>query len=540
MFKKFTERARKVIILAREQAEKNQHEYLGTEHLLLGIIQDTGGVAIAVLQRLSIDLRQIRLEIEKNMPPSSNSLVVGDIPFTSRAKKVLEYSVEEARSLGDAYIGTEHLLLGLMREKDGVGARVLTQMKVTYADVKEHTLSLLREPTVGQEKQQVSKTPALEEFGRDLTELALKNELDPVIGRDEEIQRLLQILSRRTKNNPVLIGEAGVGKTAIVEGMAQKIVSREVPQILHSKRVISLDLGAVIAGTKYRGQFEQRIKAIMKEIIRSKKIILFIDELHTLVGAGAAEGSVDASNMLKPALSRGDIQCIGATTLDEYRKYIEKNGALERRFQSIIVQPPNIKETIDIIYGLKSKYEQHHNAIFSDEAIKAAVRMSDRYIPDRFLPDKAIDVIDEAGSKVHLKKVTFPDEMKELQVAIDAIVKEKKERISKQEFEKAVELRDQEEKLHVDLDKMRYDWELAQEDSVPVVTHDDIAYVVSMIADIPLQKVAKGESEKLLKLSLELKKHIFGQDEAVNSISKAIRRSRMGLKEVDRPMGVFL
>jgi len=458
MFKRFTERARKVIILAREEAEKNQHEYLGTEHLLLGVLKDAGGVAIAVLQRLGVDLKQVRLEVERNMPASSNTLIIGDIPFTSRAKKVLEYSVEEARSMGHSYIGTEHLLLGLVREKDGVGARVLNSLGITYADIREQTINLLREPTTSQEKQQ-SKTPALDEFGRDLTEMAIKSKLDPVIGRDKEIERVIQILARRTKNNPVLIGEPGVGKTAIVEGMAQRIISREVPQLLYDKRVISLDLGAVIAGTKYRGQFEQRIKAIMKEITQSSNVILFIDEIHTLVGAGAAEGSVDASNMLKPALSRGEIQCIGATTLDEYRKYIEKNGALERRFQPIIVQPPGVEETIAIIRGLKPEYEAHHKAIITDESILAAVRLSDRYIPDRFLPDKAIDVIDEAGSRVHLRKVTFPPEIRDIQQKIDDLVQDKKDKIEKQEFEKAVELRDKEEALRLELDRLRDEWE---------------------------------------------------------------------------------
>ena len=539
MFKRFTERARKVIILAREEAEKNQHEYLGTEHLLLGVLKDAGGVAIAVLQRLGVDLKQVRAEVERNMPASSNTLIIGDIPFTSRAKKVLEYSVEEARSMGHSYIGTEHLLLGLVREKDGVGARVLNGLGITYADIREQTINLLREPTTSQEKQQ-SKTPALDEFGRDLTEMAIKGKLDPVIGRDKEIERVIQILARRTKNNPVLIGEPGVGKTAIVEGMAQRIISREVPQLLYDKRVISLDLGAVIAGTKYRGQFEQRIKAIMKEITQSSNVILFIDEIHTLVGAGAAEGSVDASNMLKPALSRGEIQCIGATTLDEYRKYIEKNGALERRFQPIIVQPPGVEETISIIRGLKPEYEEHHKAIITDESILAAVRMSDRYIPDRFLPDKAIDVIDEAGSRVHLSKVTFPPEIREMQQQIDDIVKEKKDKIEKQEFELAVELRDKEEELRLKLDRVREEWENSQERARPMVTEEDIAYVVSSITGIPLNRIEKEESQRLRVMADELKKKIFGQDSAIGAVCKAIQRSRMGLKELNKPMGVFL
>ena len=539
MFKRFTERARKVIILAREEAERNQHEYLGTEHLLLGVLKDAGGVAIAVLQGLGVDMKQVRLEVERSMPASSNTLIIGDIPFTSRAKKVLEYSVEEARSMGHSYIGTEHLLLGLMREKDGVGARVLNSLNVTYADVREQTINLLREPSTAQEKQQ-SKTPALDEFGRDLTAMAIKGKLDPVIGREKEIERVLQILARRTKNNPVLIGEPGVGKTAIAEGLAQRIISREVPQLLFDKRVISLDLGAVIAGTKYRGQFEQRIKAIMKEITQSSNVILFIDEIHTLVGAGAAEGSVDASNMLKPALSRGEIQCIGATTLDEYRKYIEKNGALERRFQPVIVLPPGIDETIEIIKGLKPEYEQHHKAIITEEAILSAVRLADRYIADRFLPDKAIDVIDEAGSRVHLRKVTFPPELRELQQSIDDIVSAKKDRIEKQEFEHAVDLRDKEEELRLELDRKRDEWEKEQDEVRPMVTEEDIAYVVSSITGIPLNRIEKEESQKLKAMGDELKKKIFGQDPAIDVICKAIRRSRMGLKEIDKPMGTFL
>ncbi|MEK6545030.1 MAG: ATP-dependent Clp protease ATP-binding subunit, partial [Nitrospinota bacterium] len=375
MFKKFTERARRVIILAREEAEKYQHEYLGTEHILLGIIKDGGGIAILVLQRLGVDIKQLKPEIERNLPHGLNTLVIGDIPFTSRAKKVLEYAVEEAGFMGHSYIGTEHLLIGLIREKNGVAYRILSSFGLQYSDIKEQTISLLREP-VSQNKE-ASRTPALDEFGKDLTELAIKGKLDPVIGRTDEIERVIQILSRRTKNNPVLIGEPGVGKTAIVEGLAQRIISREIPQTLYDRRLISLDLGSLIAGTKYRGQFEARMKAVMREITQAKNIILFIDEIHTLIGAGAAEGSVDASNMLKPAFSRGEIQCIGATTLNEYRKYIEKNGAMERRFQPIIVDPPTIEETIQIIKGLKDEYELHHKAKITGDAIVSAVKLSD-------------------------------------------------------------------------------------------------------------------------------------------------------------------
>ncbi|MDH5509689.1 MAG: ATP-dependent Clp protease ATP-binding subunit [Nitrospinota bacterium] len=539
LFKRFTERARRVIILARDEAEKNQHEYLGTEHLLLGVLKDSGGLAIAVLQRLGVDMKQIRMEVERNMPHSSNTLIIGEIPFTKHAKKVLEYAVEEARSMGHNYIGPEHLLLGLVREKDGVGAKVLNGLGITYSDVREQTSNLIKEPT-GQPEKQQAKTPALDEFGRDLTELALKGKLDPVIGRDKEIERVIQILARRTKNNPVLIGEPGVGKTAIVEGMAQRIFSREVPQLLHNRRVISLDLGAVIAGTKYRGQFEQRIKAIMKEIMQAGNVILFIDEIHTLVGAGAAEGSVDASNMLKPALSRGEIQCIGATTLDEYRKYIEKNGALERRFQPIIVQPPIISETIEILRGLRPEYEEHHKAKITDEAIIAAVKLSDRYISDRFLPDKAIDVIDEAGSRAHLLKSTFPPEIQELQMEIDRLTNEKKERIERQEFELAVELRDKGEEMRLKLESMRTQWEQEQNEKRPVVDEEDIAYVVSSITGIPLSRIEKEESHRLMEMADSLRKRVVGQDEAIVAVSNAIRRSRMGLKDANRPMGTFL
>ncbi len=539
MFKRFTERARKVVILAREEAEKNQHEYLGTEHLLLGILRDGGGVAIAVLKRLGVDTSHINLEIVRLMPPSSSSLVIGDIPFTARAKKVLEFSVEEARSMGHTYIGTEHLLLGLMREKEGVAARVLIGVNINYIDIREQTINLLREPASPQEKEK-TKTPALDEFGRDLTELAAKKKLDPVIGREGEIERLIQILARRTKNNPILIGEPGVGKTAIVEGLAQRIIEREVPQLLYDKQVISLDLGAIIAGTKYRGQFEQRIKAIMKEILASSKVILFIDEIHTLVGAGAAEGSVDASNMLKPALSRGDIQCIGATTTDEYRKYIEKNGALERRFQPIMVAAPSVDETIQIIRGLKAEYETHHHATILDEAIKAAATLSDKYINDRFLPDKAIDLVDEAGSRVRLRQVTYPPVVRDMQRKIDGAVRDKKENIERQDFDKAVELRDKEEKLRKDLESLKDQWDNESNDAIPEVTEADIAEVVSAITGIPLSRIAKEETERLKEMAFDIRQKVFGQDKAVDIVCEAVRRSRAGLKDHSKPMGSFL
>jgi len=538
MFKRFTERARRVIILAREEAELYRHEYLGTEHILQGIIKDGGGIAVALLQKSGVDLNQIKSELEKNLPRSSNSLVIGDIPFTSRAKKVLEFAVEEARSLNHNYIGTEHLLLGLLKEKEGVACRVLNGFGMYFDDVKEKLEEMFREPS--EAARETGKTPTLDEFSRDLTAMAMQGKLDPIIGRSKEIERVIQILSRRTKNNPVLIGEPGVGKTAIVEGLAQLIIEREVPDSLFDKRVVSLDLGSLIAGTKYRGQFEARLKGIMKEIIQNESVILFIDELHTLVGAGAAEGSVDASNMLKPALSRGEIQCIGATTLEEYRKYIEKNGALERRFQPIIVNPPSVEETIDIINGLKVPYEVHHKVKISEEAIVTAVRFADRYINDRFLPDKAIDVIDEAGSRVRLKKHTQSPEMRKIQREIDGVVREKKIRIENQEFEKAVELRDKEEELRAKQDAAKAAWEEEHQVQEPSISEEDIAAVVSSMTGIPLNRIEEKESNRLLNMAEELNGKVVGQPEAVEAITKAIRRSRSGLKDMRRPIGCFL
>ena len=538
MFKRFTERARRVIILAREEAELYRHEYLGTEHILQGVVKDGGGIAVAIIQKAGADLRELKSELEKNLPRSSNSLIIGDIPFTSRAKKVLEFAVEEARSLNHNYIGTEHLLLGLLKEKEGVACLVLNSFGMYFDDVKEKIAEMFKEPT--ESAREVGKTPTLDEFSRDLTKMAIDGKLDPVIGRSKEIERVIQILSRRTKNNPVLIGEPGVGKTAIVEGLAQMVVEREVPDTLFDKRVVSLDLGSLIAGTKYRGQFEARLKGIMKEIVQNEKVILFIDELHTLVGAGAAEGSVDASNMLKPALSRGEIQCIGATTLEEYRKYIEKNGALERRFQPIVVNPPSVEETVEIIKGLKVPYEMHHKVKITEEAIITAVRFSDRYISDRFLPDKAIDVIDEAGSRVRLRRVTQSPEMRGIQRDIDAIIREKKVCIESQEFEKAVDLRDKEESLREALDKEKEAWEKDQDLSEPSITEDDIAAVVSGMTGIPLSRIEEKESSRLLNMESELASKVVGQTEAIKVITKAIRRSRSGLKDLRRPIGSFL
>lgn len=538
MFKRFTERARRVIILAREEAELYRHEYLGTEHILQGVIKDGGGIAVAIVQKSGVDLTQLKKELEKNLPRSSNSLIIGDIPFTSRAKKVLEFAVEEARALNHNYIGTEHLLLGLLKEKEGVACRVLNSFGMFFDDVREKIVEMFKEPT--ESNREVGKTPTLDEFSRDLTKMAIDGKLDPVIGRAKEIERVIQILSRRTKNNPVLIGEPGVGKTAIVEGLAQLISEREVPDTLFEKRVVSLDLGSLIAGTKYRGQFEARLKGIMKEIIQNDSVILFIDELHTLVGAGAAEGSVDASNMLKPALSRGEIQCIGATTLEEYRKYIEKNGALERRFQPIIVNPPTVEETIEIIKGLKVPYELHHRAKISDEAIVTAVRFSERYISDRFLPDKAIDVIDEAGSRVRLREITQSPEMKKIQRDLDIVVRDKKVCIENQEFEKAVELRDKEEDMRDKLDKVKADWDKGRDASEPSITEDDIADVVSSMTGIPLSRIEEKETARLINMEQELAHKVVGQGEAIKVLTKAIRRSRSGLKDMKRPIGTFL
>ena len=538
MFKRFTERARRVIILAREEAELYRHEYLGTEHILQGVIKDGGGIAVAIVQKSGVDLTQLKKELEKSLPRSSNSLIIGDIPFTSRAKKVLEFAVEEARSLNHNYIGTEHLLLGLLKEKEGVACRVLNSFGMFFDDVREKIVEMFKEPT--EANREVGKTPTLAEFSRDLTQMALDGKLDPIIGRAKEIERVIQILSRRTKNNPVLIGEPGVGKTAIVEGLAQLIIEREVPDTLFDKRVVSLDLGSLIAGTKYRGQFEARLKGIMKEIMGNENVILFVDELHTLVGAGAAEGSVDASNMLKPALSRGEIQCIGATTLEEYRKYIEKNGALERRFQPIIVNPPTVEETIEIIKGLKVPYELHHKAKITDDAIITAVRFSERYIADRFLPDKAIDVIDEAGSRVRLREVTQSPDMKKIQKEIDLVVRDKKVCIENQEFEKAVELRDKEEALIEKLEAVKEEWNKERDTSEPQITEDDISDVVSSMTGIPLSRIEEKESIRLMNMEEELAGKVIGQGEAIKVLTKAIRRSRSGLKDMKRPIGTFL
>ncbi|MCD6228800.1 MAG: ATP-dependent Clp protease ATP-binding subunit [Candidatus Omnitrophica bacterium] len=540
MFNRFTERARKVLVLAKEEARRFNHDYIGTEHILLGLIREGEGVACAVLQNLGIDLDRLRREVEKLVAPGSAQAVIGDIPFTPRAKKALEIAAEEARNLGHNYIGTEHILLGLIREGEGVASQILYGLGIDLERVRAEISSLLGGMHTQGTTTVTSKTPALDSFGRDLTKLAKEGKLDPVIGRKAEIERVVQVLSRRTKNNPVLLGEAGVGKTAIVEGLAQSIFSGNVPEVLRRKRIVALDLALMIAGTKYRGQFEERIKAVMEEIKRSKEVIIFIDELHTLVGAGAAEGAIDASNILKPALSRGEIQCIGATTLDEYRKHIEKDAALERRFQPILVEPNTVEETIEILKGLRDKYEAHHRVKFTDLALEAAAKLSDRYISGRFLPDKAIDLIDEAGARARLAVLTLPKEIHELENKLKEIVKEKEALIKQQDFETAARLRDEEKSIRLKLENARRNWSKKRDQIVPTVNEEDIARLVSQITGIPIYRLEEKESEKLLKMEEELKKRVVGQDEAIVSIARAVRRARAGIKEPKRPIGSFM
>jgi ATP-dependent Clp protease ATP-binding subunit ClpC len=546
MFNRFTERARKVIILAKEEARRFNHDYIGTEHILLGLIREGEGVAAAVLQKMGISLENIRLEIEKLVQPGPTTQIIGDIPFTPRAKKALELAAEEARSLGHNYIGTEHLLLGLIREGEGVASQVLLNLGMDLNGVRNEVMELLGSalPGFGQPAgsgpQAKTKTPALDAFGRDLTALARENKLDPVINRLMEIERVIQILSRRTKNNPVLLGEAGVGKTAIVEGLAEAIVAGNVPEILRNKRIVVLDLALMVAGTKYRGQFEERIKAVMEEIKRSQDVIIFIDELHTLVGAGAAEGAIDASNILKPSLSRGEMQCIGATTMDEYRKYIEKDAALERRFQTIMVEPPSVEQTIEILKGLRDKYEAHHRVSFRDDALEAAAKLSDRYISGRFLPDKAIDLIDEAGSRARLNVLIVPPQIKDLEQKVEVLRKEKEALIKSQDFEKAASLRDQERMERQQLEQKNREWSQAKDKMRPEVGEEEIAKIVAQWTGIPTFRLEEKESEKLLKIEEELHKRVVGQDEAISTIAHAVRRSRAGIKDPKRPIGSFI
>ena len=543
MFNRFTERARKVLVLAKEEARRFNHDYIGTEHILLGLIREGEGVACAVLQNLGIDLERLKLEVEKMITPGGISSTLGDIPFTPRAKKALELSAEEARSLGHNYIGTEHILLGLLREEEGLASQVLFSLGIDIAKVREEISNILGgigQPTGQATATGTSKTPALDSFGRDLTKLAKEGKLDPVIGRKVEIERVIQILSRRTKNNPVLLGEAGVGKTAIVEGLAQSIIKGDIPEVLRNKRVVVLDLALMIAGTKYRGQFEERIKAVMEEIKRSKDVIIFIDELHTLVGAGAAEGAIDASNILKPALSRGEIQCIGATTLDEYRKYIEKDAALERRFQPIFVEPNTVEETIEILKGLRDKYEAHHRVKFTDEALEMAAKLSDRYISGRFLPDKAIDLIDEAGARAKLAVLTPSDGIKELEKKLEEVTREKEALIKQQDFESAAKFRDEEKTLRLQLENLRKEWKKKRDEIIPTVYPEDISKLVAQITGIPIYRLEQKESEKLLQAEKELEKRVVGQREAIEAIARSLRRARAGIKSPRRPIGSFI
>ncbi|HHT9117050.1 MAG TPA: ATP-dependent Clp protease ATP-binding subunit [Candidatus Hypogeohydataceae bacterium YC38] len=547
MFDKFTDRARKVMALAREEARRYNHEYIGTEHILLGLVKEGSGVAATVLQNLDIELKKIRMEVEKIVQTGPDLVSVGQLPFTPKVKKVLEYAMEEAKNLGHNYIGTEHLLLGLLREHEGVAAQVLLNLGVRLEDVREEVINLLGAESSQQgenqekeEKRGKSKTPALDSFGRDLTQQARDGELDPVIGRQEVIERVIQILCRRTKNNPVLLGEAGVGKTAIVEGLAQSIVQAGVPELLRDRRIVALDLAMMVAGTKYRGQFEERIKAVMSEVRRAKNVILFIDELHTLVGAGGAEGAIDASNVLKPALSRGEIQCIGATTLDEYRKYIEKDGALERRFQTIVVDPPNKAETVEILKGLKDRYEAHHKVQITENALVAATELSSRYITGRFLPDKAIDVIDEASARVRLKNMTQPPDLKHIDEEISKLEKDKDEAVAVQDFERAARLRDKADKLKKKKESLEKQWRERCSEVTAIVDEDVVAEIVSRMTGIPLTRLESEEAKKLLHLEEELHTMVVSQDEAIKAVAKAIRRSRAGLKNPNRPVATFI
>ncbi len=549
MFERFTEKAIKVIMLAQEEARRLGHNFVGTEQVLLGLIGEGTGVAAKTLKSMGVTLKDARAEVEKIIGRGSGFVAV-EIPFTPRAKRVLELSWDEARQLGHNYIGTEHLLLGLIREGEGVAARVLENLGVDLNKIRSNVVKMLGESkpqTVSSGSSSSSsstggktKTPSLDEFGRDLTLAAQELRLDPVVGREKEIERVIQILARRTKNNPVLIGEPGVGKTAVAEGLATRIVNAEVPDILDGKKVIQLDMGLLVAGTKYRGEFEERLKKIMDEIRQAGNIILVIDEMHTLIGAGAAEGAIDAANILKPALSRGEIQVIGATTLDEYRKYVEKDSALERRFQPVIIDEPTEEESIEIIKGLKPKYEEHHKLIISDEAIVAAVKLSNKYITDRFLPDKAIDVIDEASSKVRLKVSNLSPEGKELEKELRVLIKEKEEAIRNQEFEKASQLRDDEADLKDRIREMAQKYKEEHEANKPTVTAENVAEVISTMTGVPVTKLTEGESERLLKLEDTLHQRVIGQHDAVVAISKAIRRARVGLKSPNRPIGSFI
>src|SRR6201982_1227135 len=545
----FTPRAQQVLALARKEADRFNHNYVGTEHLLLGLIKLGQGVAVNVLQKMGLDLETVRMEVEKQVGSHPETKMVGNIPYTPRVKKVLALAGKEAKALNHSYVGTEHILLGLLREGEGVAARVLKSLEV---DIERPRNQILKEwdpnftppeseaesPQEGNKKE--VKTPALRAFGRDLTELAKKAELDPVIGRKDEIERVVQIRARRKKNNPVLLGEAGVGKTAIVEGLAQEIAAGDIPELLRDKRVITLDLALMLVGAEDRGQFEERIKAVMDEIRRSKNVILFIDELHTIVGAGSAEGAMEGPNIIKPALSRGELQCVGATTMNEYRKYIEKDAALERRFQTIKVDAPTVDEAIQILKGLRPKYEAHHKARLTDEALETAVRFSDRYITGRFLPDKAIDVMDEAGARARINAMTRPPDVKDIEKEIEEIRVEKEGSIKAQDCEKAAALRDKEKQTKEKLDAILTKWREESEEKEVVVTGDDMMHIISKVTGVPLQKMEEQETQKLLRMEAELKERVIGQDEAVTAISKALRRSRADFKDTSRPIGSFV
>jgi ATP-dependent Clp protease ATP-binding subunit ClpC len=552
----FTDRVRKVLQMAREEAARLHHEYVGTEHILLGLIREGEGVAAAVLTNLNVDLEEIQQKIEETVKKGKAGTVTGpDLPYTSRAKKVLELAMAEARELNHSYVGTEHLLLGLLREEKGIAAQVLNDAGVTLEQSRAETLRLLGSdmpqtsaggaapaPTASSapRSEKKSKTPALDHFCRDLTMLAAEGQLDPTIGREKEIQRVMEILARRKKNNPVLIGEPGVGKTAIVEGLAIMIASGNCPDVLRDHRVLSLDMAAVIAGTKYRGQFEERLKAVMNEIAQNKNVILFIDELHTLVGAGAAEGAIDASNMLKPALARGELQCIGASTLNEYRKYIEKDGALERRFQAVLVEPPSVEETVEILKGLRKKYEDHHRVNIPDDTLQAAAQLSDRYITDRFLPDKAIDVIDEAGARARLASQQPPAEVATLKGDLEKVNQDKENAVRDQNFERAAALRDSERELQNQIRLRQEEWERERQIRRPVIDEEAVAFIVSRWTGIPLTRLQEAETSRLLRMEDEIHQVVVGQDEAIMAVSRAIRRSRAGLKDPKRPIGSFI
>ncbi len=551
----FTPRAQQVLALARKEADRFNHNFVGTEHLLLGLIKLGQGVAVNVLQKMGLDLETVRTEVEKLSNAGPDQKQVGNIPYTPRVKKVLSLASKEAKALNHTYVGTEHILLGLLREGDGVAAKVLKGLDIDIEQVRQEILKELDpnfqnqgeetagggegEKKEGGEKKGENKTPALKAFGRDLTEIARKGEMDPVIGRKTEIERVIQILCRRTKNNPVLLGEAGVGKTAIVEGLAQEVVKGNVPEILRDKRVIVLDLALMVAGTKYRGQFEERIKAVMDEIRKNKNIVLFIDEMHTIVGAGSAEGTMDASNIIKPALSRGEVQCIGATTLNEYRKYIEKDGALERRFQSVKVEPPSIEDAIAILKGLRAKYEEHHRAEITDAAVEASVKLSDRYITGRFLPDKAIDVMDEAGSRARIGAMTRPPDLKDQEAEIEELKNRKERAIKEQDFEGAASYRDKEKQAKEKLEATLKTWRDAKEEKRVKVDEDEILHIVSKWTGIPLKRMEKDETQRLLEVEKVLAKVVIGQTDAVLAMAKALRRSRADLKDPKRPIGTF-